>query len=130
MMHDRADTSDALPRIFCFSIPDPPVQPLDFRDDHGLRLHSRGIAGRERAGDLLKMLESHSDMKPIENRRFSDACIGENAPKSRTTIGEAVNSVSSVRPTASRFRRPARRRVLVLPRQTIMRISERPARKR
>src|ERR1700682_3788450 len=35
------------------------------------------------------MLKSHSELKPIENRRFSDAGIGENAPKAWTTVGKA-----------------------------------------
>jgi hypothetical protein len=52
------------PRIFSFLIPDPPVQSPDLRDDHSLRRNAREIADRHRAG------------------------VGENAPKSRTTIGE------------------------------------------
>ena len=55
MMHDRADTIDAFSCIFCFAIPDPPVQSLDLGDDHSLRRRSRRIAGRQRAGDLLKI---------------------------------------------------------------------------
>ena len=88
MMHDRAETNDAFPCIFRFAIPDPPVQSLDLGDDHSLRRRSRRIAGRQRAGDLLKMLQPHSDMKPVENWRFGDSGIGENASKSRTSIGE------------------------------------------
>lgn len=53
-----------------------------------LRRYSRRIAGRQRAGDLLKMFKPHSDMKPVENWRFGDSGIGENASKSRTSIGE------------------------------------------
>ena len=55
-MHDRADTNDAFPCIFCFAIPDPPMQSLDFDDDYSLRRYLRRIAGRQRAGDLLKNL--------------------------------------------------------------------------
>ena len=33
-------------------------------------------------------LRCHSDMKPVENWRFGDSGIGENASKSRTSIGE------------------------------------------
>src|SRR5271163_452877 len=88
MMHDRADTNVAFPRIFRFAIPDPPTQSLHFGDDHSLRCYSRRLAGRQRAGDLLKMFKPHSDMKPVENWRFGDSGIGENASKSRTSIGE------------------------------------------
>jgi hypothetical protein len=73
---------------FRFPIPDPPVQSLDFRGDHSLGRHTRRIAGRQRAGDLPEMLKSHSDMKPVGNRRLDDASIDENAPKPWTTIGE------------------------------------------
>src|SRR5271168_543243 len=62
MMHDRADTNDAFPRIFRFAIPDPPTLSLDFGDDHSLRRHSREIAGRQRAGDLLEMFKPHSNL--------------------------------------------------------------------
>src|ERR1700736_292896 len=34
------------------------------------------------------MLKPHSDMKPVENWRFGDSGIDENASKSRTSIGE------------------------------------------
>jgi hypothetical protein len=87
-MYGRADTNDAFPRIFRFAIPDPPTQSLDFGDDHSLRRYSRQIAGRQCAGDLLKMFKPHSDMKPVENWRFGDSGIGENASESRTSIGE------------------------------------------
>ena len=86
-MHEPCGYERCFPCIFCDAIPDSPVQSLDFRDDHGLSRHLLRIAGRQGASDLLKMLKSHSDKKPIENRRFSDAGIGESAPKSGTTIG-------------------------------------------
>ena len=88
MMHDRADTNDAFPCIFRLAIPDAPMQSLDFGDDHRLRRYSRRIAGRQRAGDFLKMFKPHSDMKPVENWRFGDSSIVENASKSKTSIGE------------------------------------------
>ena len=77
------------------------MQSLDFRDDHSLGRHTRRIAGRQRAGDLSEMLKSHSDMKPVEDRRLGDARIDENAPKPWTTIGEgrqfgAFNSADGV----------------------------------
>jgi hypothetical protein len=108
-MHDRADTNDALPCIFCFAIPDPPMQSLDFRDDFSLRRYSRRIAGRQRAGYLLKMFKPHSDMKSVEDWRFDDSGIGENASKSRTSIGEgrqfgAFRSADGVKAPADQYR--------------------------
>jgi hypothetical protein len=64
MMHDHADAGDALPRIFRFPIPDPPVRSVDLGDDHRFRRLPRRIAARQRAVDLLEMLKSHSDMEP------------------------------------------------------------------
>jgi hypothetical protein len=34
------------------------------------------------------VLKSHSDVAPVEKRRLGDTGVGENAPKSRTTVGE------------------------------------------
>jgi hypothetical protein len=34
------------------------------------------------------MLKSHSDVEPVEHRRFGDVGVGENASKASTTIGE------------------------------------------
>ena len=65
------------------------MQSLDLGDNHLLCRHPRGIAGRQRAGDLLQMLQSRSDMEPVQNRPFGNARIGENASKSRTSIGES-----------------------------------------
>jgi hypothetical protein len=38
------------------------------------------------------MLEFHCNMKPVEYRRFQDVGSGENAPKSRATIGERLSA--------------------------------------
>src|SRR5260370_20541499 len=87
-MHDHADTIDADLGILGFAIPQPPVQPLNFLDDHRLRHHPRRIIGRQAAGDLLQVLKSHRDMKPVEDWRPGDAGIRENASEPRTTVGE------------------------------------------
>jgi hypothetical protein len=34
------------------------------------------------------MLKPHADVEPVENRHFSDASIGENAPQPGATISE------------------------------------------
>jgi hypothetical protein len=88
MRHDRANTVDAFPGIFGFAVPDAPVQPLDFRDDHRLCRHSRRMISRQRAGDLLEVLKPHTDVEPVKNWQFSDVGVGETAPETRTTRGE------------------------------------------
>ena len=64
------------------------MQPVNLRDDHGLRRRARGIASRQPVRDLFEVLKPHSDVEPVENRRFRDASASENAPESGTTIGE------------------------------------------
>src|ERR1700722_4052863 len=88
MMHHRTNTIDAFPRVLRFAIPDPPVQPLDLRDDHRLRARARQITRCQSVANVFEMLKSHRDVEPVENRRFQDASTGENTPESRTTIGE------------------------------------------
>jgi hypothetical protein len=88
MMHDCVNTIGADPGIVGFSIPNAPVQSLDLHDNHRLRRYPRRCIRRQGAGDLLQVLKSHSDVKPVENRQFGDAGIGQNAPKARTAIGE------------------------------------------
>jgi hypothetical protein len=71
-----------------FSIPDPPVQSLDLGYNHRPRGCARRITRRQAIADLFEKLKSHRDMEPVKNRRFQNASIGENAPESRTIIGE------------------------------------------
>ena len=71
-----------------FTIPQPPVQALDFPDDHCLRRRPRRIVARQSAGDLLQVLKSHSNVKPIEKRRRGDAGVGENRRSPETSVGE------------------------------------------
>jgi hypothetical protein len=91
VMHDRSDTRDALPRIFCFAIPDSPVQSLDFRDDHGLSRHLLRITGRQGASDLLKMFKPHSDMESCV-----DGPSGSRASKRILTGGRLRSCVRPV----------------------------------
>jgi hypothetical protein len=82
------DAIDADPRIGGLTIPQPPVQALNFPDDRSLRRGPRRIVARQSVGDLLQVLKSHSNVEPIEKRCRGNAGVGENAPKSRTTVGE------------------------------------------
>ena len=88
MMHDRAETINALPRVLRLPIPDPPVQSVNLRDDHDLRRREGGIASRQPRRDLFHVVKSHSDVEPAENWLYRDASFSENAPKPRTTAGE------------------------------------------
>src|SRR5271167_2824934 len=88
MMHHCADTVDAFPRVLRFSIPYPPVQPLDLGHDHRLRGRARRITRRQSIANLFEMLKSHRDVEPVKNRRLQNSSAGENTPESWTTIGE------------------------------------------
>lgn len=50
--------------------------------------YPRRCIRRQPAGDLLQVLKSHSDVKPVENRQFGDSDVGQNAPKASTAISE------------------------------------------
>jgi hypothetical protein len=70
MMHHRADAIDADLGVLGLAVPQPPVQPFNLLDDYRLRGHPRRIIGRQAVGCLLQVLESHTDVEPVENRRF------------------------------------------------------------
>ena len=68
--------------------PDPPVQAVDFRDDHGPGvLPLRGV-GRQVASCLLGMLQPHGDVEPVKVRRRRDAGIDQDRAQSGTAVGE------------------------------------------
>ena len=68
--------------LVALPFPQPPVQALNFLDDHCFRRLARWIVARQTAGDLPQVLKSHSDVKPVENRRRGDTSVGENVPGS------------------------------------------------
>src|SRR5436853_7584703 len=75
-MHDVADPIEAAPGILGLAVPDAPAQALDLGDDHGFRLHSVGLVGRQSARRLLRVLEPHGDVEPLSTlarRAFSQA---------------------------------------------------------
>ena len=110
MMHDRVDAIDADPGIGGFTVPQPPVQALNFPDDHCLRRLPRRIVARQSAGDLLQVLKSHADVKPVQKRRSVTSASARMRRSPEEPSVKAVSAVCSVRPTASRFRliRPSR----------------------
>jgi hypothetical protein len=87
-VYHRVDAIDADPRIGGFTIPQSPAQALNFPDNHRLRRRPRRIVARQSVGDLPQVLKSHSNVESIEKRRCGDAGVGENALKSRITVGE------------------------------------------
>ena len=74
--------------ILGLAVPDPPVQAVDFRDDHrpGV-LPLRGV-DRQGAGRLFGMLQPHGDVEPVETRRLGDAGIDQDRAQPGTAVGE------------------------------------------
>ena len=69
-------------------VPDPPVQALDFRDDYRLGVLPLRRVGRQGAGCLLGMLQSHGDVEPVEARRGRDTGIDQDRAQAGAAIGE------------------------------------------
>src|SRR3954466_11442413 len=83
MMHHRADTLDADLRVLGFAVPQPPVQTVNLRDNHRLRRRPGRIIRRQATGDLLEVLQPHTDMEPIQNGRLGDAGISPASARMR-----------------------------------------------
>src|SRR5690242_19021663 len=99
-MHDLPDAVDAAPGILGLAVPNPPAQPLDLRDDHGLRLHPIRLVGRQSDGRLLRVLEPHGDMEPVRDWWIRDPGIGQN----RSQAGAAVAERGQLRLIDSAYR--------------------------
>src|SRR5690242_1954582 len=87
-MHDLADAVDAAPGIFGLAVPNPPAQPLDLRDDHGLRLHPTRLISRQSDCRLLGVLEPHGDMEPVGDWWIRDPGLGQNRSQTGAAVGE------------------------------------------
>src|SRR3954454_7309913 len=79
---------DADLRVLGLAVPGAPAQSLDLRDDHRLPRPSRRVLVRQRAGDLLQVLQPHGDVEPVEHRRRSDAGVGQDASEPGAAVGE------------------------------------------
>src|SRR4051812_9400595 len=88
VMHHRADAIDADLRILGFAIPQPPAQALDLLDDHRRRGRALRTIGQQASGNLRQVLQSHGDMKPVEDRKPLDASVEKNAPQPGTAVGK------------------------------------------
>ena len=86
--HDLADALDGDPGILGLAVPDPPVQAVDFREDHGPGVLPLRSLGRQVARCLFGMLQSHGDVEPVEARRLGDAGINQDRAQPGTAIGE------------------------------------------
>ena len=105
-MHDLADPIDAALGILGLAVPDAPVQPLDLRDDHGLRLHP--TPDRRSTIRLLPASRAAAAWRCGTNRAIGGVVTPASARIDRRPGQPSVNavtSVSAVRPTASRLRR-------------------------
>ena len=87
-MHDDTDAIDADPSVRGLAIPQPPTQTFNLIDDHSLRRCPCRVISRQSAGNQLQMVQSHSDMEPVEQRGWRDPSVAEDASQSRTAIGE------------------------------------------
>jgi hypothetical protein len=67
-MHDLADPANAALGILRLAVPNALVQTFDFGDDHRLRHHPVSVVGRQIGRRQLRVLQTHRDMKPIQNR--------------------------------------------------------------
>src|SRR5689334_5902251 len=86
--HGLAEALEGDPGIAGLAVPDPPAQPVDFRDDHRLGAFLLQGLARQAAGGLPGMLQAHGDMEPVEEWRLGDAGLGEDGAQPRTAIGE------------------------------------------
>ena len=86
--HDLTDPVDAEPGIAGLAVPDAPAQSLDFRDNHGLRVNPVRLVDRQTSGRLLRMLQSHRDVKPIQNWWFRDPGGGRDGTQTGTAVRE------------------------------------------
>src|SRR5260370_19419251 len=83
-MHGLADPLERELSILGLTVPDPPVQALDLRDDRRLRLGPTRRVGRPPAGCLLRMLQPHGDVEPVRNRWLRDTGLGQNRTQAVT----------------------------------------------
>jgi hypothetical protein len=87
-VQDFADPLDREPGILGLAVPDPPVQSVDLLDNEGLRLRPARLVGRQPTRRLFRMVEAHRDVEPIEDGWLPYTSVGQDRPKTGTTVGE------------------------------------------
>jgi hypothetical protein len=78
-MHDLADPIDAALGMLRLAVPNAQAQPFDFGDDHSLRRHPVWVVDRQTYGRQLRVLQTHRDMKPIQDRWPRDPRVGQDS---------------------------------------------------
>ena len=74
------DALEGDPGILGFTVPGPLAQTLDLRGDRRPCLHPVRPVGRHASHRLLRVLESHGEMEPVQDRRVRDAGLGQDRP--------------------------------------------------
>src|SRR5260370_4269072 len=100
-MHGLADPVERELSILGLTVPDPPVQALDLRDDRCLRLDPTRLVGRQSAGCLLRVLQPHGEVEPVRDgvgaprrwlgghyRDTVEACRSNSTPPVATALPE------------------------------------------
>ena len=77
-MHHRANSIDGNMGVLRLAVPDPPVKPLDLRDDEVLRRGAVLCIIRQATRRQFRVLEPHRDVVPIKDRRIRHAGIRQN----------------------------------------------------
>src|SRR3954470_2181351 len=88
VMRDGADAIEADPGVPGLAVPQSPAQALDLLGDHRLRRGALRIVGRQAAGDLCQVLQPHGEVEPVQDRKFRDAGVEEDAPQPGAAVGE------------------------------------------
>ena len=96
-MHDLAGPLETDLGVLGLIVPDPPVQPLDLRDDHRLRLDPSRLVSRRSARRLLRVLQPHGE--PIRDRRLDNVSRGQNRLQTGTSVGERGQRSDGGRPS-------------------------------
>ena len=90
-MHRSANSTERDAGVLRLAVPDPPTKPLDLLDDEVLRRHSARCIVHQTSRRQLRVLESHRDVVPIEDRRIRHAGIRQNRAEAIATIRERSN---------------------------------------
>jgi hypothetical protein len=75
-------------RVLGLAVPDPPVQAVDLRDDHGPGVLPLRSLGGQGAGCLPGMPQPHGDVEPVEERRHGNAGLDQDRAQPGTAVGE------------------------------------------
>ena len=92
------------PCVAGFAIPQPLTQSFNFVDDGRLCFLLPRIDRRYGIGNSFQMVQSHSNVEPIEHRSGCDSGVDKKFLSPGQPSVNAVNFVSAARPTEVRLR--------------------------